>query len=67
MSSVTLSKFVEEHGQTKAGEMLGVTQGAIWQMLKAERKVYVREIFPGQFEAEEVKPIGRKRVQHAAQ
>ena len=57
----SLAEFVREHGQTEAGRLLGVTQGAIWQMLEKGRRVYVREVIPGRYEAEEIKPIGHAK------
>ncbi len=60
MKERTLSNFVKEHGQTATAEKLGLTQGAVWQMLKNERSVYVVETSNGQLDAFEKKPVGRR-------
>ena len=60
MKERTLSEFVEEHGQTATAEKLGVTQGAVWQMLKNKRAIYVVETSNGQLNAFEKKPVGRR-------
>lgn len=59
MSEVSLAEYVQEHGQTTTAERLGLTQGAIWQMLRSERDIVVREGDDGSLEAIERKRIGR--------
>ena len=56
---VSLGKYVFEHGQTKTAQQLGLTQGAIWQMLRDGRHVYITEQSNGKLLAFELKIIGR--------
>lgn len=60
MTEFSLSQYVEKHGQTETASRLGLTQGAIWQMLKSERKIVVTELKNGEVEGWERKPIGNK-------
>lgn len=53
-----LAKYVELHGQTETGRRVGLTQGAIWQMLKSSRIIYVIEK-DGKTILEERKPLGK--------
>lgn len=34
-----LQQFVDEHGQTRAAAILGVTQGAVWQWLNGLQRI----------------------------
>lgn len=62
--SIELSKYVDEHGQTETARRTGLTQGAIWQMLRAGRKVYVTDEENGFATLEERRPIRpRARVE----
>lgn len=38
-----LATYVEKHGQTETGRRVGLTQGAIWQMLRDGRNIFVIE------------------------
>ncbi|HCE39699.1 MAG: hypothetical protein CL549_15845 [Alcanivorax sp.] len=60
MKRVSLSEFVEEHGQTRAGELLGLTQGGIGKALRSGRQIYVTET-DGIYQAHEVKPFPASR------
>lgn len=57
MKDIPLTEYVELHGQGETARRLGITQGAVWQMLRANRQIYVKEALT--VEAYEVKPIGR--------
>jgi predicted DNA-binding protein (UPF0251 family) len=59
MTQITLSEYVELHGQAETARRAGLSQGAIWQMLRAERRVFVTETGDGTVTMEEVKPIKR--------
>ena len=59
MTQKTLSEYVEAHGQTETARRAGLSQGAIWQMLQAGRRVFVTEMGDGTVELEEIKPIKR--------
>lgn len=56
MQKITLSDFVEEVGQNKAAEMLGVTQPAIHKAIHKARKIFVYRSLSAVF-AEEVRPF----------
>ncbi len=60
MTERTLADYVEEHGQTATALELGITQGAVWQMLRAQRAIFVVKLPGGQLEAFEKKPVGRR-------
>lgn len=57
MQKIPLSEFVRAHGQTGAGNRLGVTQGAIRKALAYEREIYVTDHGDGTFSAKEIKPF----------
>jgi predicted DNA-binding protein (UPF0251 family) len=53
-----LKAFVEEHGQNKAAQLMGITQSAVSQMLRSGRNVVVELDQFGQFvEAREIRII----------
>lgn len=55
MSRVHIKEFARERGQTKAAEMLGLTQGALNKALRVGRDIYVTETPDGSVFAEEVR------------
>ena len=57
MSRVHIKEFSKEHGQAKAAEMLGLTQGALNKALRVGRDIYVTELQDGSLFAEEVRPF----------
>jgi len=59
MTQKTLAEYVSAHGQSETARRAGLSQGAIWQMLKSDRKVYVTEQDDGTVALEEVRPIRR--------
>lgn len=59
MEQKTLSEYVSEHGQSETARRAGLTQGAIWQMLKTKRRVLVTDNGDGTVALEELKPIKR--------
>ena len=61
MDKITLKDFVAEHGQRGAGQLIGVTQGAVGQMVQNRREIYIVERADGQVEAREWKLIGNAR------
>lgn len=67
MNEITLKMYVDTHGQTETAKRLGLTQGAVWQMLKSSRQIQIRESDDGSVSwAYERKPIGRFRAEDAA-
>lgn len=61
-TEISLQEYLIGRSQSAAAKALGVTQGAIWQMLRDKRDIRVRIGPDGAVEAVEVKPIGRKRA-----
>lgn len=59
MSELTLGDFVNEKGQAKAADAIGVSQGAISKALKNKRDIRVRIDDEGRIDAYEIKPIGK--------
>ena len=57
MRQLTLSQFATEKGQTKAGNLLGMTQSSINKALQAGREVFVTEHADGSYTAEELRPF----------
>jgi len=57
MSRITLSEFALNKGQTKAAQLLGMSQGALNKALRVGRDIYVTESSDGAFVAEEVRPF----------
>ncbi len=60
MNQIPLSDYVAKNGQTATARRAGITQGAIWQMLKSPRQIFVTENKDGTVYLEEIKPIRRK-------
>jgi predicted transcriptional regulator len=61
MNEIPLSEFVAEHGQKITANLLGVTQGAVWQMLNSSRSITVVKSPDGDISAYEKKPVGKQR------
>jgi predicted DNA-binding protein (UPF0251 family) len=61
MTEFTLSQYVDTHGQTETASRLGITQGAVWQMLKSGRSILVTESKDGTVEAWERKTVGKRQ------
>ncbi|MFP3678495.1 Cro/CI family transcriptional regulator [Pseudomonas sp. SIMBA_041] len=57
MRQLTLSQFATEKGQTKAGNLLGMTQSSINKALQVGREVFVTEHADGSYTAEELRPF----------
>ena len=57
MSRIPLNQFAISKGQTKAAQLLGMTQGALNKALRVGRDIYVTEVESGVFTAEELRPF----------
>ncbi|MNC76389.1 Cro [compost metagenome] len=57
MQRTHLSDFAAKHGQQKAANLLGVTQGALSKAIRVGRNIYVSEQEDGSYVAEEVRPF----------
>lgn len=63
---VPLRDFAQGKKQPQIAELLGITQGAVSQMLHSGRDIRIRGLGDGVYEAIEIRPVGmrRKRSQH---
>ena len=66
MHRIHLSDFAAEHGQIKAAEALGITQGALSKALRVGREIYVTAKPDGTYEAHELRPFPSQVKRHAA-
>jgi len=55
MSLVSLSSFADTHGQEKAAQLLGVTQGALSKAIRIGRTIYVAHLPDGSYAARELR------------
>lgn len=54
---IHISEFVKTRTQHEVAVIMGLTQGAVHQMLKSERDIYFKDLGNGRFECYEVKKI----------
>ena len=59
MKQISLQQALNKYTQTVIAQALGLTQGAIPQMVKAGRDIYIRESKDGICCAFEIKPVGK--------
>ena len=57
--AIPLKDFAAGRSQEQIAVALGVTQGSVSQMLKSKRKIWVRALADGRFQAYELKLVGR--------
>lgn len=57
MRRIPLFQFASEKGQTKAAELLGMSQGALNKALHVGREIFVLEHEDGSITAEETRPF----------
>jgi len=61
MTEITLQKYLTKHTQQEAADAMGCTQGAVWQMLRAQREIYFTLNRKGEVASfREVKKVGRR-------
>jgi len=62
MADIPLREFVQDKTQAEAAKKIGVTQSALSQMLRSDRKIFVRVDARGRVRsAYEIRPIGSKK------
>lgn len=60
-----LKEFAAGKKQPMIAELLGVTQGAVSQMLNSDRDIRVRRCKGGGYQAVEIRPVGAHRKRAA--
>jgi len=63
---VPLREFAKGKTQPQVAELIGVSQGAVSQMLASERDIRVRSLGGDKVQAVEIRPVGRKGGKRAA-
>lgn len=58
---VPLRDFAAGKTQPEIADLLGVTQGAVSQMINSDRDIRVLQHADGTFHGFEIRPIGRRR------
>lgn len=61
METISLSAYLVGLTQEQAAMRLGVSQGALSQMLSSDRKIFVQLINGDVHNVYEIKPVGLKR------
>lgn len=56
---VPLAEFIKGRHQSEVARLLGVSQGAVSQMVRAERQIFVKALGPGLYEFYELKVLKR--------
>tara|TARA_R100001230_G_scaffold3259_1_gene1000 strand:- start:1 stop:213 length:213 start_codon:yes stop_codon:yes gene_type:complete len=64
--AIPLKDFAAGRSQEQIAVALGVTQGSVSQMLKSKRKIWVRALTDGRYQAYELKLVGRNPAEPAA-
>ncbi|MCD1640118.1 MAG: hypothetical protein FHK79_18190 [Pseudomonas sp.] len=62
---VTLKDFAQGRTQPQIAEILGVTQGAVSQMLNSRRDIRVRDCGDGTYQAVEIRAVGSRKKRAA--
>jgi predicted transcriptional regulator len=62
MKKTPLAEFCDLKSQAQAAQIIGCTQSAISQMIKAERQIYITEDESGNFECIEIRKPKMKKA-----
>ena len=62
MQKIPLNEYLERKTQAEVAAEIGVTQGAVWQMVRAGRKIELTIHDDGRVEAHEIKPLGKSKA-----
>lgn len=62
MRKIPLTEYLKQKTQAEVASEIGVTQGAVWQMIRAGRQVELTLHDDGRVEAHEIKPLGKTRA-----
>lgn len=63
---VSLAAFIKGKSQAEVAEMIGVTQGAVSQMLRSRRDIRIRGNSKDGYEAFEIRVVGARQARQAA-
>lgn len=59
---ISLAEYVDEVGQVKAADAIGVHQTAISKAIRVGRQIFVNKLPGGKVEAEEIKPFPHSKT-----
>lgn len=62
---IPLREFAKGKTQPQVAALIGVSQGAVSQMLSSDRDIRVRTLSNGRVQAVEIRPVGRRANQAA--
>lgn len=62
MKKISLTEYLKQKTQAEVASEIGVTQGAVWQMVRAGRQIELTVHDDGRVEAHEIKPLGRSKA-----
>lgn len=62
MTKIPLTEYLKQKTQAEVASEIGLTQGAIWQMVRSRRRIELTIHDDGRVEAHEIKPIGRTKA-----
>lgn len=62
MTKVSLKEYAQNKTLADVAEAIEVTPGAVWQMLRSGRHIEITIHADGAVEANEIKPVGRRKA-----
>lgn len=62
MKKMSLTEYLNTRKQADVAADIGVTAGAVWQMVRSGRQIDVTIHDDGRVEAHEIKPLGKTRA-----
>lgn len=62
MQKMSLTEYLSTRKQADVAADIGVTAGAVWQMVRSGRQIDVTIHDDGRVEAHEIKPLGKTRA-----
>lgn len=62
MQKMTLKEYLKDKTQDEAARAIGVTQGAVAQMVRSTRHIELTINEDGTVQAHEIKPVGRRKM-----
>lgn len=62
MKELSLAAFCEHRTQSEAAQIIGVSPGRVWQMLRERKEVFIVEHEDGRFSSYEIRRRQPKKV-----